>query len=162
MSKYISKRINLSDVTLENEIWKDIDKTNSLFKISSLGRIYSNVSRRLLSLKPHKTYGYVCLPLSDGNKRITFRSHRLVAEAFIPNPTNKKEVNHKNKDRSDNRVENLEWATGWENTQHKYGIGIWNNHQGKISTTNHSIARRKLEGFSNKIVPMIQKLVPLN
>jgi hypothetical protein len=56
-------------------------------------------------------YGYVYYVVSIHGKRITAKAHRLVAQAFIPNPLDKPTVNHKNGKRSDNRVENLEWAT---------------------------------------------------
>jgi hypothetical protein len=163
MSDYAAKRLVLSEITLENEIWKEIPQSNGLFQVSSLGRVFSNVSKHLLSLKPHKTYGYVITPMGNGKgNRVGYRVHRLVAEAFIANPHNKKEVNHKNKDRADNRVENLEWNTGWENTQHKYGYDVWHNSQGRIKPTHDSVARRRVEGFSKVIIPMINKLVPLN
>lgn len=161
MSKYIPKRVDLSVVTLPNEIWKDVPNYNGDYKISNLGRIYSYVSCRLLSLKPHKTFGYVTCPLGERKNRPTFRVHRLVAEAFIPNPENKKEVNHINKNRSDNRVENLEWSSAWENTQHKMGYGgIWNSNQGRIAQSDYSVAKRKLQGFSNVIIPMLNQIVP--
>ena len=133
MSNYIPKRVSLLEVTLSGETWKCIEGLNGSYEISSLGRIYSNVCERLLSLKPHKRYGYVYLPLGEKGKRISFRVHRLVAQAFVPNPENKKEVNHINKDKSDNRVENLEWVTGWENAKHKYGIKNWHSGQGRIN-----------------------------
>jgi hypothetical protein len=162
MGNYLAKRINLSDITLNGEIWKDIPQTDNNYKVSSLGRVYSNISEHLLSLKPHKTYRYVCLPLIGRGNRNSYRVHRLVAQAFIPNPFNKKEVNHKNKNRSDNRVENLEWSTAMENTHHKYGVGFWHKEQGRITPTDYSVAERKIEGFAAVIHPMIHKLVPLN
>lgn len=51
-------------------------------------------------------------------KRKTYKGHRLIAETYIPNPHNLPEVNHKNKNRSDNRVENLEWVTNQQNNEH--------------------------------------------
>lgn len=70
-------------------------------------------------LSPSKNSGgYECVMMgANGNGRIPV--HRLVAEAFIPNPENKPQVNHKNGIRDDNRVENLEWATNSENQRHR-------------------------------------------
>jgi hypothetical protein len=62
--------------------------------------------------------GYLLVRLSRPGKRVMARIHRLVAEAFIPNPENKPEVNHKNGERWDPRVENLEWVTSSENHIH--------------------------------------------
>jgi len=161
MSKYIPIRYKIGEITLPNEIWKDVPNYNGQYKISNLGRVYSNVCCRVLSLNPHKTYGYVICSLGERTKRVGVRVHRLVAEAFIPNPENKKEVNHINKNRSDNRVENLEWSSAWENTQHKMGYGgIWNSNQGRIAQSDYSVAKRKIQGFSNVIIPMLNQIVP--
>jgi hypothetical protein len=162
MGKYKTKRVSLHSVTLEGEIWKSINGLDSLYLISNKGRIYSNVSNRLIKCKPNK-HGYMEMPIGkkDQNRK-NRKIHRLVAEAFLPNPFNKKEVNHIDKDRTNNSVENLEWSTAWENTQHKYGKSIWNSDQGRIAVSSHSVARRQLAGFSNMIIPALKRLVPLD
>jgi hypothetical protein len=68
--------------------------------------------------------GYLIVGLWANCERKTMLVHRLVTEAFIPNTESKPQVNHINGDKLDNRVENLEWATSSENTQHSYDTGL--------------------------------------
>lgn len=70
--------------------------------------------------------GYLTVRLTDTLKVKTHRVHRLVAEAFIPNPENKPFVNHKDSNRQNNHVDNLEWVTAKENTDHAVNCGRLN------------------------------------
>ncbi len=101
------------------------------YRVSNLGRIRS-IGRYVKTkgngkqwrlgkiLKPRMNrYGYLQLCLSIRGNVKTYTIHRLVTQEFIPNPENKPCVNHKNNDRTDNCVENLEWCTHKENEEHK-------------------------------------------
>lgn len=81
----------------------------------------------ILSPKVNKK-GYLSVPLSPD--RVTHRVHRLVATAFIPNDENKPQVNHKDGNKDNNKVENLEWSTNSENQQHRY---VALNHTGPMT-----------------------------
>jgi hypothetical protein len=96
------------------EQMKDIKDYEGLYQVSNLGTVYSVKSGKFL--KPRKTkLGYILIDLYKNNKQKTYYLHRLVAQAFIPNPLNLPEVNHKSEIKTDNRVENLEWMSHKEN-----------------------------------------------
>ena len=114
------------------EIWKDIAGYEGLYQVSNEGRVkrigaYKNqhgrewISNRIL--KPAtKSNGYMFVGLSKNGKVSNKYIHRLVAEAFMPNPLNKATVNHKDGNRSNNTVDNLEWATYLENNMHSIKV----------------------------------------
>lgn len=92
------------------EIWKDCKGYEGRYQISSLGRIWSISAKKCLSTRiSNKGYETVRLYTPDG-KCHTESVHRLLALAFIPNPNNLPQVNHKNELKTDNRLENLEWC----------------------------------------------------
>jgi hypothetical protein len=92
------------------------------YSVSDMGYVRNDETGGILApvIMPN---GYARLTLTPG--RINKSIHRLVAEAFIPNPENKPYVNHINGDKTDNRVENLEWCTPSENMQHARKILGW-------------------------------------
>ena len=93
---------------------KDIKGYEGLYAITSCGKVWSYKSQKFL--KPTKgTCGYLQIVLHKNGERKTCLIHRLVAEAYIPNPENKTDVNHKNEIKTDNYVNNLEWTTHKEN-----------------------------------------------
>lgn len=98
-----------------SEIWKDVLNYEGIYQVSNLGNV-RNIKRGN-SLKGRlDTYGYYRVILSKkGSHYKNFQIHRLVAQAFIPNPDNKPQVDHINTIRTDNRVENLRWVTYREN-----------------------------------------------
>ena len=113
---------------MNTEIWKDIENFEGLYQISNLGRVRS-VDRvvHILDPKSNREYnrhfpecikstnldtkGYVMVTLKKDGKTSRYRIHRLVAKAFIPNPNNLPQVNHKDENKENNCMSNLEWCT---------------------------------------------------
>lgn len=92
------------------EIWKDVKDFKNIYQISNFGKIRNVKTNRLL--KPFKnTNGYYQINLWSKNKRKHILIHKLVAETFIPNPSKLPFINHKNENKLDNKVDNLEWCT---------------------------------------------------
>lgn len=138
---------------MTEEMWKDIKGFEGQYQISSEGRVKSlarkiinksgreqNIKERILKVRT-RSDGYNSINLSNGSGKLkTFLVHRLVCEAFHPNPDNKPEVNHIDENKSNNRACNLEWSTRKENNNH----GTHNMRVAK--TTSKPVAQYTLDG----------------
>lgn len=104
--------------------WRKViyENIETNYSVSSTGRVRNDLTSRELNPSTQQDYKHTTLQINGKSKR--FRVHRLVAIAFIPNPENKPYVNHLNGNKSDNRVENLEWTTPQENTVHAWKTGL--------------------------------------
>ena len=104
------------------EEWKIINDTTN-YEISNSGRVRNIKTGRILKGRLSKSgYLQVNLTMKETLKQKNYYIHRLVAIYFIENPENKREVNHKDGDKINNHVENLEWVTSSENQKHKHSI----------------------------------------
>lgn len=125
---------------MKEYLWKDIKGYEGLYQVSNLGNIKS-MPRTIVTnnrfgkmtkytksreIKPHlnKKTGYYQVHLSKNKKTKMFLLHRLVAETFIPNMDNKPQINHINANKTDNRIENLEWCTSSENIKHAFANNL--------------------------------------
>ena len=117
-----------------SEEWRDIKGYEGIYQISDCGRVKSlerivpwgkgirHIKEKFLRVKKKKS-GYLFYCLYSGNGTVKYEhAHRLVAQAFIPNPLQKKDVNHIDGNKSNNCVDNLEWATRSENQIHAYNV----------------------------------------
>lgn len=117
------------------EIWKDIAGYIGVYQISNFGRVKS-LERKIWNGKGYYTkeemilipssdgQGYLVVGLSKNNKKLSKTVHRLVATTHIPNPYNKKQVNHIDGNKENNRYDNLEWCTNRENYEHAIDNGL--------------------------------------
>lgn len=103
------------------EIWKDIKGYEGLYQISNMGRV-KRLEDNFITQGYKGEYANFTLKKNGISK--CFAIHRLVATHFIPNPLNKKEVNHIDGNKHNNCVNNLEWNTHQENTIHSYKTGL--------------------------------------
>lgn len=118
------------------ERWENIEGYEGQYEVSDHGRVRSIeriVTHKSMSLKKipsierkfEKPTGYCSVILIKKAKRNHLLVHRLVAMAFIPNPENKEQVNHKDGNKRNNHVSNLEWMTRSENVRHAHAIGLF-------------------------------------
>jgi len=121
------------------EIWKEIPGFEGYYEASNFGKIRRMLNKTIYKdgrvahfsqtiLKPsicHK--GYERVYLSKNSKKYSIRVHELIAKTFIPNPKNKRTVNHKDLNKENNSVDNLEWATNLENMRHAFANGCFKN-----------------------------------
>jgi hypothetical protein len=109
---------------IEFEPWLPVAEY-PLYEVSNSGRVRNVHTERILKPAPNSK-GYLCVLLYQGSKRNrrSFLVHRLVAQAFLPNPSNLPQVNHLNGQKRDNRVLNLEWCTQSHNMRHAFATGL--------------------------------------
>jgi hypothetical protein len=124
----------------DTEVWKTIDGFDN-YEVSSFGNVRNKTTGRIL--KPCAKSGYYSVGLSNVKTK-TFRIHQLVAKAFIPNPENKSQVNHKDKNSLNNKLSNLEWNTNKENSIHRSA--------GVKQTTNQNLEIYRINPNTNEIL----------
>ena len=154
------------------EIWKDIRGYEGLYEISNLGRVKSHKGKSDKIMRPAMCgKGYLKVMLCKGkHDHKNMMIHRLVAEAFIDNPNNEETVNHRDGNKKNNCVNNLEWCSYSYNLKHAYKMGLnrWNPKKGlkqipvkKMDLYTHEVlgeyksigdAFRSIEEYRNKPV----------
>ncbi len=140
----------------KEEIWKPVRGFDGFYEVSSLGRVrsidrivrqgnkFNRLGGKILNPTPDR-YGYLCCTLSCNGYRKQAKVHRMVAEAFIPNPYSKPEIDHINTIHTDNRVDNLRWATHKENNTNP----ITANHRQK-SINSKSVQSQRMKSLKKK------------
>lgn len=109
------------------EEWRPIKGYEGLYEVSNMGRVKSlHRSKSVIMKQSMNPHGYMFLGLMKDGTRSNKLVHRLVATAFIRNPNNYKAVNHKDGNKKNNTVDNLEWCTSRYNTRHAYHNGLIN------------------------------------
>lgn len=169
----MTKRISLKT----NEIWIDIKGYEGLYQVSSLGRVKSltriikhsegflrTIKGRIIKLQQNNfRSGYYEVSLHKDGTEKRFRINVLVAKSFIPNPENKPQVNHKNGDKSDNSVDNLEWSTDIENKRHGWENGLYtNNHRKKKIICNETEEEYESVTDASRKIPCDRKYLTLH
>ena len=146
---------------ITKEIWKDIEGYEGLYQVSNLGNVksldreyiqwnnYTYTPKRYNGkiLKPHlQRQGYVMINLSKNSKKKLALVHRLVAQAFIPNPNDYLEVNHKDGNKQNNCVDNLEWCNRKYNQKEAERLGLITRIKGEKNVHNKSVLRLNKNG----------------
>lgn len=150
--KYYRKEefiVSKSKKTLEDKVmeirWKEIiiDGIQTGFMISENGLVLNKKTNGLIRSTVNR-FGYLKLGFKVNGKYKSFLVHRLVAQAFIPNPDNKRTVNHKDGNKKNNDVENLEWMTHKENIHHAIDNGLMNPHRFGLESARHIYSKETI------------------
>jgi hypothetical protein len=157
LAKEKRKAIRIKD--LENEVWKDVVGFEGLYQVSDFGRVKSLcrttpykddlihkriISEKILKMKLMNTF-YIEVMLSMNGQRNYKRVHRLVAESFIQNQENKDQINHKDGNKQNNNLSNIEWCTQSENQLHKYRYLGYTGQRGEKSVNSKLSSKQVLE-----------------
>lgn len=139
------------------EIWKTIPEYEERYMVSNLGRVKSLsrkkwnrfeffTTKEIILGKRYNKKGYLSVILYKNDTKKCFAVHRLVAQAFIPNPENKAQINHINCIKDNNTVENLEWCTNQENQTHAKMNHLYKSKVGTLNPNSKSVIQLDLNG----------------
>lgn len=139
-----------------NQIWKEIQDYEKYYVINNCG-IVKRIGGK--ELKPSKNRGgYYWVKLSRPKQRKDCRIHRLVAQAFIPNPKNYPCINHKDGNKLNNQINNLEWCTKLQNEHHAMKLGLYPSGEDNY---NAKLTWEKVAEIRNKYIPFKYSRVKL-
>lgn len=135
---------------MTKEIWKDIQGYEGLYQVSNFGKVkslnrtiitYNGITRNMSEkiLKPRLHNGYYNVSLQKNNQTKYCTIHQLVANAFIPNPNNLSQVNHKDENKTNNHVDNLEWCTA------RYNINYGTHNERQALTKSKTVYQYSLD-----------------
>ena len=134
------------------EIWKEVEGTEGKIQVSNEGRVRSLLRGFPYYLKQQRDKkGYLRLRIEIKGKSLTFKVHRMVAKAFIPNPENLPQVNHIDGNKENNRVDNLEWISNYDNAQHAIKSGLWKN-VFEAQRKNNAAQRKKVIAYKDNYI----------
>lgn len=133
-------------------MWKKCKLCTS-YLVSTNGEVKHTNSKKILKPRKNKQ-GYLYVDLSLGHRKLvkSVLVHRLIAETFIPNPDNKPQVNHKDGNKQNNCVNNLEWVTNQENINHSIITGLKPNDYGELSP-NSKLTMTQVEYCRKMYIP---------
>jgi len=153
------------------EIWKDVVGYEGIYKVSSLGRLMSILPSRKgprgwkIVEGSINNCGYFVTSIV-GDKKDIKTIHRLVCIAFVPNPENKPHVNHKDGNKQNNNVENLEWCTHKENINHAHKIGLMACQKGvknpRAKIKNSDVVKIRLLHLNGMNLKSLAKIFPIS
>lgn len=136
-------------------IWKTLiyrGEEYPRFEVSNCGKLRNAITGTEYKLNIANGYYSVCVSLGSRNDKKLFKAHRAVAETFIPNPENKPTINHKDGNKLNNNVDNLEWATYSENTQHAFDTGLAKSASGE-NACNSKLTQEQAEWIRANYIP---------
>lgn len=123
--------------------WRFIEGTNGEYQVSDTGMVKTTRSGKIMTPSVDQR-GYLRVALYKSNRNKRYKVHRLVAQAFLPNPEEKPQVNHKDGNKQNNTVCNLEWVTNNQNMSHARQNGLFEGHRQFCKKTSKKIIATNL------------------